>query len=151
MTGNPKVFLDSSVLLAGLHSLKGGSAIILGLIKKNKLVGFISPSVIEETKRNIRKKFSLKLLPTLEEIIKIVNIQETFEPKDILKYRRLVDIKDLHVLIFAKSSRADFLITLDKKHLKTKKLQEANLPFQILTPKEFLKQIKLLQSKIDIH
>lgn len=140
MAGKPKIFLDSSVLLAGLYSPKGGSAIILGRIKKKKLVGFISYSVIEETKRNIRKKFSLKLLAKLEEIIKIVNIQESFEPKDILKYRRLVDPKDIHVLVFADSSRAEFLITLDKKHLKTKKLQKAKLPFKIVTPKEFLSQ-----------
>jgi len=138
MAEKTKVFLDSSMLLAGLYSDKGGSGTILKKITKKKLIGFISPSIIEETKRNIRKKFSLKLLPKLKKLIKIVNIQEIFEPKDILKYRRLVDIKDLHVLVFAKSSRAEFLITLDKKHFKTEKLQKTNLPFKIATPKEFL-------------
>lgn len=145
MVKKPSVFLDSSVLLAGLHSNKGGSAAILTQIKKKKLVGFISQSIAEETKRNIQKKFSLKLLSKLEKLIKIVNIKENFEPKDILKYRKLVDIKDLHVLVFAKSSKSDFLITLDKKHFKTKKLQKANLPFEILTPKEFLEQTKNLK------
>lgn len=134
------VFLESSVLIAGLYSDKGGSAKILKLIKGKKLVGFISPSIIEETKRNIRNKLSLELLPKFEKLIKIVSIQEDFQPKDIIKYRQLVDIKDIHVLVFTKSSRADFLITLDIKHLKTKKLQKANLPFKILTPKEFLEQ-----------
>lgn len=138
MVGKPVIFLDSSVLIAGLYSDKGGSAKILELIKEKKLIGFISPSIIEETKRNIRKKLSLKLLLKLEKLIKIVGVQEDFQPKDIVKYRQLVDIKDLHVLVFAKSSRANFLITLDKKHFKTEKLQNANLPFKILTPKEFL-------------
>jgi putative PIN family toxin of toxin-antitoxin system len=145
MVKKPSVFLDSSVLLAGLHSNKGGSAAILTQIKKKKLVGFISQSIAEETKRNIQKKFSLKLLSKLEKLIKIVNIKENFEPKDILKYRKLVDIKDLHVLVFAKSSKSDFLITLDKKHFKTKKLQKANLSFKIVTPKEFLEQTKNLK------
>jgi putative PIN family toxin of toxin-antitoxin system len=138
MAEKTKVFLDSSILLAGLYSDEGGSGTILKKITKKKLIGFISPSIIEETKRNIRKKFSSKLLSKLEKLIKIVNIQEIFEPKDILEYRRLVDIKDLHVLVFAKSSRAEFLITLDKKHFKTEKLQKANLSFKIVTPKEFL-------------
>lgn len=138
MEGKPIIFLDSSVLIAGLYSDKGGSAKILKSIKKKKLTGFISPPIIEETKRNIRKKLSLKLLPKLEKLIKVVEVQEDFQPKDIVKYRYLVDIKDLHVLIFAKSSRADFLITLDKKHFKTEKIQNANLPFKIMTPKEFL-------------
>ena len=140
MAEKAKVFLDSSVLIAGLYSDDGGSGQILKQIKKKKLVGFISPSIVEETKRNIRKKFSLKILPKLEKLIKIFNIQETFEPKDIIKYRQLVDVKDLHVLVFARSSRADFLITLDKRHFKTKKLQKANLPFKIVTPKEFLEE-----------
>ena len=132
------VFLDSSVLIAGLYSDEGGSGTILKKITKKKLIGFISTSIIEETKRNIRKKFSLELLQKLEKLIKIINIQEDFQPKDIIKYRQSVDIKDLHVLIFARSSRADFLITLDKKHFKTKKLQKTNLPFKIVSPKEFL-------------
>lgn len=144
MVGEPVIFLDSSVLIAGLYSNKGGSAKILELIKEKKLTGFISPSIIEETKRNIRKKLSLKLLPKLEKLIKIVWVQENFQPKDIIKYRRLVDIKDLHVLVFTKSSRADFLITLDKKHFKTEKLQNVNLPFKILTPKEFLEYHRIM-------
>ena len=138
MAKKPKILLDSSVLLAGLYSNKGRSAIILSLIKSKKLIGFISPSVIEETQRNIRKKFSSKLFSKLEEIIKVTNICEVFDPKDILKFKTLVNIKDLHILVFAKSSKSDFLITLDKKHLKTKKIQKADLPFKILTPKEFL-------------
>jgi len=140
MAAKPKIFLDSSVLIAGLYSDKGGSGQILEQIKKKKLVGFISPSIIEETKRNIRIKLSLKLLPEFEKLIKIVNIQENFQPKDIIKYRQLVELKDLHVLVFARSSRAEILITLDKKHFKTKKLEKANLPFKILTPKEFLQK-----------
>lgn len=144
MVGRPVIFLDSSVLIAGLYSDKGGSAKILELIKKKKLAGFISPSIIEETKRNIRKKLSLKLLPKLEKLIKIVGVQENFQPKDIIKYRRLVDIKDLHVLVFTKSSCANFLITLDKKHFKTEKLKNANLPFKILTPKEFLEYHRIM-------
>jgi len=134
----PKIFIDSSVLIAGLYSNKGGSAKILKKIAQRKLVGFISPPIIEETKRNIRKKFSLKLLSELEAIVKGLTIQETFEPQDIFEFKPLINIKDLHVLVFAKNSKADFLITLDKKHFKTKKLQEANLPFKILTPREFL-------------
>jgi len=134
------VFLDASVLIAGLYSEKGGSGEILNLIKKKKIFGSTSQSVIEETEKNIKKKLSTKLLLKLERIITILNIQQIFQPKDILKYRKLVDIKDLHVLVFANSSKANFLITLDRKHFKTKKLQKANLPFGILTPKEFLEK-----------
>lgn len=138
MAGKTRVFLDSSILIAGLHSEKGGSGTILKLIKTKKLVGFISLSVIEETKRNIRKKLSLKLLPKLEKLTKVLSIQENFDPKDIFRYRRLVDIKDLHVLVFASSSKVDYLITLDIRHLKTEKLRRSKLPFKIAIPKEFL-------------
>lgn len=141
MTVKPRVFLDSSVLIAGLYSDKGGSGQILKQIKKKKVTGFISQSVIEETRRNIKDKFPSKLLPKLENLIKILNIRENFQPKDILKYRRLVDVKDIHILVFADSSRVEFLITLDKRHFKTKKLQKANLPYKIVTPKEFLEDV----------
>ena len=57
MEGKSIIFLDSSVLIAGLYSDKGGSAKILELIKEKKLTGFISPSIIEETKRNVERNF----------------------------------------------------------------------------------------------
>ena len=56
------VFLDASVLIAGLHSNKGGSAKILKLIKKKEIAGFISPSIIEKTKRIFKTKQGVKIL-----------------------------------------------------------------------------------------
>lgn len=115
MKAIPKIFLDSSVLLAGMYSNKGGSAEILRLIRQKKILGFISQSVIEETQRNLKKKFPLKLIKKLEKIIKIIVIQDNFNPKDIIKYRPLVNIKDLHILIFTRSSGAEFLTKFQKK------------------------------------
>lgn len=140
MAGKIKVFLDSSVLIAGLHSAKGGSGYILELMRKDKIVGLVSPLVIEEVKRNIEKKLDSKLLVRLEKLIRILKVQEIYKSKDLLKYLNLINIKDVHILVAFASSKADFLITLDVRHFKTEKLQRANLSFKIATPKEFLER-----------
>jgi len=49
--------------------------------------------------------------------------------------------KDAHVLAAALACRAEYLLTLDRRHLLTDKVLDAGLPIEVLTPGTFLKAI----------
>lgn len=134
-----RVFFDASVLLAGLRSTTGGSSFLLLLSEKKKLNPVISRLVLEEIKRNIKKKFSKKELLRLAVWMKrarpkVVSITE----RDALVYKVLVPLKDTHVLAAANKTRAKYLVTLDKKHLLKIAQDNTNLSFKIVTPKELI-------------
>lgn len=136
-----RVFFDASVLLAGAKSNIGGSGVLLQLAENGKIKAVTSWIVLEEVRRNMKKKFRKTvsvsfarwLKATKPEIVKVSESQ-------ILKYQGLVIAKDVHVIAAAKKGKAKYLVTLDKRHLL--KLQgHPKVPFQILTPGELINQL----------
>src|SRR3989338_2331717 len=133
-----KVFLDSSVIIAGVSSATGVSQIILKLSKERKIAVAISEIVLQEVIRNLKKKLperkSIQFLKFLAESnFKKIHFEKESE---ILKYQGITNEKDIHVLAAAFMSKADYLVTLDKKHLL--KLNQEDFPFKIVTPGEML-------------
>lgn len=134
-----KVFLDSSVIIAGVHSATGASQIILELSKGGKIIASVSEIVLQEVMRNLKKKMPENVLIQFLEYLTKSNFRKVeFEQEsEILKYQGITDAKDIHIIAAAFKSKADYLVTLDKKHLL--KLERKNFPFKIVTPGEFLK------------
>lgn len=139
-----RVFVDTSVILAALGSKTGGSSLVLALGKKSKLQLLTSSTVIEELRRNIPKinvpvstaenlvvksKIFLIPVPTIEEVE---------------KYEKIAG-KDAHVLASATGSKAEVLITLDKKHLLKKEVKQKVKTIKILTPGELLQRLTSTQ------
>ena len=52
-----RVFLDTSVILAGLNSPTGAAGVVLAACASGEFLPVISPQVIEEAERNIGVKF----------------------------------------------------------------------------------------------
>lgn len=115
-----KVFLDSSVIIAGVNSTSGASNFILKLSKDKEIESFVSEMVIQEVIRNLKKKLPEKVLI---EFLKYL-AESNFKKVDFEK-----EATD--------KAKADYLITLDKKHLLN--IEGKTLPFNIVTPGEFLK------------
>lgn len=136
-----KVFLDSSVVIAGINSATGASQIILKLSKDGKIIASVSEIVLQEVMRNLKKKLPEKVLIQFLSYLAESNFKKVdFEKEsEILKYQDITDAKDTHVIAAAFKSKADYLVTLDKKHLL--KLERKNFPFKIVTPGEFLKRV----------
>lgn len=132
-----KVFLDSSVIIAGIASSRGTSHFILVLSKKRKITVFVSSIVIDEVIRNLRKKFSEDILDNFLHYLPQSNFKKIdINKEEVTRYEGVTEEKDIHVLAGAYKSRVNYLITLDKKHLL--KLKVEKFPFQIVTPREFL-------------
>ncbi|NLI12603.1 putative toxin-antitoxin system toxin component, PIN family [Pelotomaculum propionicicum] len=131
-----KVFLDSSVIIAGLASNTGGSSEVLVLAELGVIIPCISEDVVSEVVRNIQKKLpgSVALYITLFKKLpfKIVD----FPDQDLDFAKTIINEKDAPILASAISGKVDWLLSLDK-HLLTVKCKE-NLGFAVGTPGDFL-------------
>ena len=128
-------FIDASVILAALGSKSGGSSQILKLIRKNKLDGITSQAIVEEVSRNTYK---IKIVESeVSRLISISSLKVIPAPtsEEVEKYLDVTAAKDAHAVASAIKSKANVVITLDKKHLLSKKIKGLG----ILTPGEFLK------------
>lgn len=134
-----EVFLDSSVIIAGINSTTGASSLILKLSKERKIMASVSEMVLQEVLRNIKRKLPEKVLIQFLKYLAESNFTKIdFEGEsEILQYQGITDTKDLHIIAATYKANADYLITLDKKHLLN--IKGKTLPFNIVTPGEFLK------------
>jgi len=136
----PIVFFNASVILAGLKSPNGGSAKLLNWVKENKIIGIISETVIEEVLKNTNKIFltkekALKLISQNFLVIKAPSKKFFYLFKDIV-----LDEGDIHLLVSTKNVKANFLVSLDKKHILS--LKNKIKDFKIVSPKELIEFLK---------
>lgn len=127
------VFVDSSVLFSAVNSPTGGSSKIFTL-KNIKLVA--SKVVLTETERNVRSKlhdYHLERFFMLVEKIKI--LQQLPNIKLIRKTKKIIAEKDSVILAESHESKANFLVTLDRKHFLTDPVAKFLKPQKALTPK----------------
>ena len=130
-------FIDASVILAALGSKSGGSSQVLKLIKKRKIEGITSQAVVEEVLRNAYKiKITDSEVASLvsSSLLKVISAPESSEVE---KYFDDTVAKDAHIVASAIKSKAEIIITLDKKHLLSKKIRGS----VIVSPGEFLKNL----------
>src|SRR3989344_1912513 len=132
-----RIFFNASVILAGFKSPFGGSAKILSWCKSKKIEGLVSELVVDEVIRNAQRMgFDYNEISLLVE-----NIFDSFETapnaETVKKYQKIViDFGDAHVLASCHEAKADFLVTLDKKHLLI--LQNKIKWVRIVSPAELL-------------
>jgi len=133
-----KAFLDSSVLFTAVNSLSGGSAKLFTL-KNLQLT--TSPLVLTEVERNVRQKlenYHLKRFFLLVSKLKLTDQRPDL--KLTKQATRIIIKKDAAILAEAKKSKANFLLTLDKKHFLTLTARAFAKPQKILTPKMFFEE-----------
>lgn len=137
----PTVFFNASVVIAGFISPTGGSGKLLRWVKGQRIHGLTSEIVADEVLRHERKlrqpKTSIKKL-----------LQNTFpellpapSSEAVRKFRRAVkDFGDAHLLASAQQCEADFLVSLDKKHvLSLKTLLKHG---KIVSPKTLIEEVE---------
>jgi predicted nucleic acid-binding protein len=137
-----RIFIDASVWIAAAGSPTGGSSLVLEICSGSRYVALCSQRVVLEAQTNIRAK-----LPTAA-LVRFYNLLAATSPQivssatsdDEAQYNWLVTPKDAHVIAAAVRGGARFLLSLDRKHLANDHVRGADLPFQVLTPGEFIQQ-----------
>ncbi len=143
MNQETRLFFDASVLIAAAHSPKGGSARLIQICQLDLLTAVTSICVINESERNLREHFPAGSLQRFDALLHEGDwiVLDVPSARLLAECAILVDDNDdAHVLASALASQADYLLTLDRKHLLTARLRSSGLPFRICTPGEFIQQ-----------
>ena len=138
----PKVFLDTSALIAGVASSRGAARAVLQLGEIGLIEVIVSRQVIVEADRNIEEKLP-EMLNEYREFIELLAPVLIDDPrqKDVERFLKIINYDDAPILASAVSSGADFLITWDRKHFIGKDIHtHSNL--KIVTPGEFLRYFR---------
>jgi predicted nucleic acid-binding protein len=138
MADKPRVFLDTSVVFAGVLSETGGARLILKLGEAGLVHLVIGPRVLEEADRTFSRK-ALDSKPLFAILLDVARV-EMGKPAR----RAHLDVAnevigyapDAHVLAEAISNDADYFVTLDRKHFHADAVK--GLPLLVGTPGDFL-------------
>lgn len=136
----PKIFIDSSVLIAAAISPTGSARDLIMRSFRNKLKVVISDLVIAETQKNLANK-APQALPALQLFLEVLNPEVVSPTKTfILKASKVVELKDAPIVAGASYSKADYLVTFDRKHLLQQKREiKTILKVKVVTPDELIK------------
>lgn len=117
----------------------GGSARVIKLGKLGSWVQITSLTVIDEVKDHAEKigKSAMEIDHFINESKVIV--RERVMNKEIGSYSGLIDKNDAHLIAGSKLTGANFLVTLDKKHLLKEEIKNRFKPLKIVNPEELLK------------
>lgn len=124
--------------MAGVKSSTGGSRVLLQLAKQGKIHPVISSSILQETHRNLLKKFTHQEQLQFLDWLKITQPAVVALPdiSQIKVYTQITHNKDAHILAAAEISQVKYVVTLDKRHLLS--LHSIRLPFQIVNPGQLI-------------
>ena len=141
--GISKLFLDANVFIAAAGSPEGGSSFALELCKQGRFSAICTKLVLLEAERNIHRKLGAEaLLRFYQGLAELDPTLEAFPtPEELAACEPIVGEKDAHVLAAALKSGAAFLLTLDRRHFMTKKVLDAHLDLDVMTPGDFLREL----------
>lgn len=140
----PRVFVDSSVIIAASISESGASRAIFELAPHSFCKLFITQSIQEEVVRNLLSKAPGGAVINAAQLLTMTHFTILPNPfiREITKFFPIINKKDAHVLAGAAAARADVLVTLDRKDFFTIRVQTAKLPFRILLPSDLLHELR---------
>lgn len=130
------VFVDSSVLFSAVNSATGGSAKLF-TVKLLKLV--VSPMVLTEVERNVRKKLLSDHLKRFFLLVGQLTIIDRRPNEPLIRQaKKIIAEKDAVILAEAKQSKAEVVVTLDKKHFFSREVAKFLGKQKVATPKMLL-------------
>jgi predicted nucleic acid-binding protein len=149
MRPEPRLFLDTSALFAGIWSAEGGARMLLKLGEAGVVELLVSPQVLGEIEDVLRRK-APQLVSSLAVLLdrSQAKVERTAPDEVMDRCRKLVPHPgDARILADAWSSQTDFLATLDKEHFLTVRGLAEQVPFRIGTPGDCLAWIREMLSE----
>ena len=135
----PRVFLDTSALIAGLVSPRGASNLILSLAEAGVITLVVSEEVLIEAERNLRARLP-KAIPEYQRFLATCPIERAGPPTgaEVAAAAEIIHPKDAPILAAAMALRVDYLVTLDRKHFLDDPEVAHRSGLRIGTPGDFL-------------
>lgn len=139
----PRIFLDTSVIIAGVASRVGASHAILALTELGLLVPVACPYILDEAERNIQRK-TPEAVPRYREVQANITWELHPDPSDeqVRPWLDVIVAKDAPVLAAAVIAKPNWLVTLDIRDFVNSPEVAARSGLQIGTPGSLLKVIR---------
>ena len=134
-----KIFLDANVLFSATFSDTGASNYLFRLGGNWKIKLYSSIYAINEAKKNLENKLGKEAIPKF--LLQLSILSKADKSKyESSKYSSFIASKDAPILESAEKMKVDYLITLDRKDFMSKKMANADLPFTIMLPGDYLRK-----------
>jgi predicted nucleic acid-binding protein len=136
-----RVFVDSSVLIAGAGSRSGASRAVLMMAEIGLYNLVLSRQVLDECERNLRRKLPAAL-PVFAELLANIGPEIVPDPssEESARWQTVISAKDAPILAAAVLAVPDRVLTLDMKDFTPKVAAKSGLTIQ--TPSDFVKEIR---------
>lgn len=132
-----KVVIDTNVFISAFYLPESRPANVVLLARRKTILNLISPQILKEVERIIKKKLLWDNSKTEGAVRLIKNFSEEVHPQERLAI--IVDDPDNRILECAVAGQANFIISGDKHLLNLKNFQEIN----VVTPADFLVAIEV--------
>jgi len=151
MPKSPRIFLDTSFIIAAVMSPAGGARLLFHLAQAGVIVLVVGPGVLQEAEEVLRRKAPY-LMVTLAQLLDEINL-EVREAPTAAENRQagsLIDHRpDARVLAQALHAKPDWLASHDKAHFLGNPNLES-LPFKIGSPGDVLVWLREKLNKIPV-
>ncbi len=143
MPKSPRVFLDTSVIIAAVMSPTGGARLLFHLAQAEAIELLVGPGVLQEAEEVLRRK-APHLMVTLAQLLDEINLYVCEAPSSdedqqaelLIEYR-----PDARVLAQALAAKPDWLVSHDKAHFLANPTL-GSLPFEIGSPGDVLTRLR---------
>lgn len=136
----PRVFLDTSALFAGISSTVGGGRMLLKMGEVGALNLLVSPQVLKEIERAVRKK-APERLGVLALLLDRSGVAVTDPPLAVTlaQVNQYLDyVPGAMILASALDAQSDYFVTLDKRHFLGNENIQRSIPLKVGTPGDCL-------------
>lgn len=139
----PRIFVDTSVIIAGVGSRMGASHAIMALAELGLLCPVVCPYVMDEAERNIQRK-TPEALPRYREVRANISWELVSDPTpdQVRTWISVIVPKDAPVLAAAVIAQPHRLVTLDTKDFIEPPQVTAQSGLRICTPGDLLREIR---------
>ena len=132
-----RVVIDTNVFISAFYLPESRPANVVLLARRKTILNLISPQILKEVERIIKKKLLWDNSKTHGAVRWIKNFSEEVYPQERLAI--IADDPDNRVLECAVAGQADLIISGDKHLLNLKNFQGIN----VVTPADFLEAIEV--------
>ena len=137
-----RAFFDASVLFAASYSPTGASRELIRLAFRGKVQLVMSDDVLEEVERNLAARYpdTLDLFHLIVEVIPFDIVTPT--PEEVQHAATYTEDKDAPIVAAAKRAKADYLTSLDKRHLVGVPEVAQRAGLKIVLPRDLLEEVR---------
>lgn len=135
-----RIFVDSDVVISSLLSQSGAAYLLLSFTSFEFFISSLSKKEIEKVVGRLGIESNM-LKTLIGKNLEVVKLSESVNEIKKSFNQYVLDENDAHIVVGAKSAKADFLITYNIKDFKIEKVKQ-DLGIVILTSGNFLQYLR---------